>query len=187
MVLYLAMRSWCFRRSRKAWVVGCDNGPFPTMGYVINVWNYAAKPVLGTNTVVNMFHLIQSGTLQLIIDCGTEDFLEVNQQLQSAIVVQEYPSRLYYKTRANTTGTMGPMPKYQFLFMSEFLKQSWKKISIFVFIDTAAGSARVFTGCLQQPYGCSKNNRKDRGLETKWWKDKPSATAGTKDTARAEG
>ncbi|MFN8251124.1 MAG: alpha/beta hydrolase family protein [Ferruginibacter sp.] len=105
---------------------GVDIRPFP------NKWDmakrlgaYAANPQYWEqNTVVNMLHLIQPGTLQLIIDCGTEDFFyEVNQQLHQQLLYRNIPHDYITRPGKHDWNYWTNAVKYQFLFMSEFFKK----------------------------------------------------------------
>lgn len=105
---------------------GVDIRPFP------NNWDMAKR--LGTyassqqnweqHTVINMLHLIQPGTLQLIIDCGTEDFFyAVNQRLHQELLYRNIQHDYITRPGKHDWNYWTNAVKYQFLFMSEFFKK----------------------------------------------------------------
>lgn len=105
---------------------GVDIRPFP------NNWDMAKR--LGTyaanqqsweqHTVINMLHLVQPGSLQLIIDCGTQDFFyEVNQNLHQQLLYRNIPHDYITRPGKHDWNYWTNAVKYQFLFMNEFFKK----------------------------------------------------------------
>ena len=105
---------------------GVDIRPFP------NNWDiskrlgiYAGNPQYWEqNTVINMLHLIQPNTLQLIIDCGIDDFFfKVNENLHQQLLYRNISHDYITLPGAHSWPHWANAVKYQLLFMSNFFKK----------------------------------------------------------------
>ena len=117
--LYLAFRHQDVYSSAGSTSGGVDIRPFPEK------WGIAKR--LGTkeadpeawekNTVINMTHLLQPGSLNLIIDCGTEDFFhEVNCNLHDKLMKEGIPHDFYQRPGGHNWAYWLNSIKYQMLF-----------------------------------------------------------------------
>jgi S-formylglutathione hydrolase FrmB len=105
---------------------GVDIRPFPNnWDMAKRLGTYAANPQnWEQHTVINMLHLIQPGTLQLIIDCGTDDFFyAVNQQLHQQLLYRNIAHDYITRPGKHDWNYWTNAVQYQFLFMSEFFKK----------------------------------------------------------------
>ena len=100
---------------------GVDIRPFPEN------WNIAGR--LGTykehpenwenSTVINMVHLLTPGALNIIIDCGYEDFFyEVNCNLHDKLLKAGIPHDFYTRPGRHNWSYWNNSIKYQMLFFS---------------------------------------------------------------------
>ena len=75
--------------------------------------------------MINMLHLIQPNSLQLIIDCGVDDFFyKVNENLHQQLLYRNIPHDYITGPGAHTWPYWANAVKYQLLFMSNFFKKS---------------------------------------------------------------
>ncbi len=105
---------------------GVDIRPFP------DNWNIKSR--LGSieeypqkwedNTVINLTHLLQPGSLNIIFDCGTEDFFfEVNCDLHEKLMKEGIPHDFYTRPGSHNWTYWLNAIKYQVLFFSDRLKR----------------------------------------------------------------
>lgn len=124
--LYLAIKHPDIFGAAGSMSGGVDIRPFPNnWDMAKRLGTYAASPQnWEQHTVINMLHLIQPNTLQLIIDCGTEDFFyEVNQRLHQELLYRNIPHNYITRPGKHDWNYWTNAVKYQFLFMSEFFKK----------------------------------------------------------------
>ena len=131
--LYLAFRHQDVFGSAGSTSGGVDIRPFP------NNWNIASR--IGSieeypenwekNTVINLTHLLKPESLNLIIDCGTEDFFfEVNCNLHEKLLKEGIPHEFYTRPGAHNWTYWLNSIKYQVLYFSDcFIKASKKSKS----------------------------------------------------------
>lgn len=129
--LYLAFRHQDIFGSAGSTSGGVDIRPFP------NNWNIASR--IGSieeypenwekNTVINLTHLLKPESLNLIIDCGTEDFFfEVNCNLHEKLLKEGIPHEFYTRPGAHNWTYWLNSIKYQVLYFSDcFIKASKKE------------------------------------------------------------
>ena len=126
--MYIAIRHQDVFGSAGTTSGGVDIRPFPEK------WNISAR--LGTyqehpenwesNTVINMTHLLSPGSLNIIIDCGFEDFFyEVNCNLHDKLLKEGIPHDFYTRPGKHNWQYWKNSIKYQMLFFSNsFIKMS---------------------------------------------------------------
>ena len=104
---------------------GVDFRPFPKK------WGIAKR--IGTieehpqnwddNTVINMTHLLKPGAMNIIIDCGTEDFFyKVNCNLHEKLLNEGIPHEFYTRPGAHNWKYWLNSIKYQVLYFSNCFK-----------------------------------------------------------------
>jgi S-formylglutathione hydrolase FrmB len=104
---------------------GLDIRPFP------NNWDIAKR--LGTyrdnkeawedNTVINMIYLLDGKNLQLIFDCGIDDFFyDANKRVHEKLLERRIPHDYIERPRGHTKQYWDNSLKYQLLFFKEFFK-----------------------------------------------------------------
>ena len=104
---------------------GVDFRPFPKK------WGIAKR--IGTkdeypqnwedNTVINMTHLLKPGAMNIIIDCGTEDFFfKVNCDLHEKLLKEKIPHEFYTRPGAHNWKYWLNSIKYQVLYFSNCFK-----------------------------------------------------------------
>ena len=119
--LYLAFRHPDIFGSAGSTSGGVDFRPFPE--------NWELSERLGTyednpenwesNTVINMTHLIKPGQLNLIIDCGTEDFFyEVNCNFHEKLLREGIPHEFHVRPGVHWWTYWRISIQYQILFFS---------------------------------------------------------------------
>ncbi len=75
------------------------------------------------NTVINMLHLIEPNTLNIIIDCGTEDFFfKVNENLHQQLLLRNIKHDYITRPGAHNWSYWENAVCYQILFMDRFFK-----------------------------------------------------------------
>ena len=76
------------------------------------------------NTVINLTHLLKPESLNIIIDCGTEDFFfEVNCNLHKKLLDEGIPHEFYTRPGSHNWTYWLNSIKYQVLFFSDRLKR----------------------------------------------------------------
>lgn len=120
--LYLAIRHQDIFGSAGAMSGGVDIRPFPK--------NWHISKRLGTieehpeyweeNTVINMTHLLSPGSLNIIFDCGTDDFFyEVNCNLHKKLLQDKIPHDFISRPGSHNWPYWFNSIKFQFLFFCE--------------------------------------------------------------------
>ena len=120
--LYLGIRHQDVYGSMGSMSGGVDIRPFPTR------WNIAKR--LGSieeypqnwedNTVINMTHLLEPGAMNIIIDCGTEDFFfEVNCSLHEKLLDAKIPHEFYTRPGKHNWKYWLNAIKYQVLYFND--------------------------------------------------------------------
>ena len=72
------------------------------------------------NTVINMTHLLQPGAMNIIVDCGTEDFFyEVNCALHDKLLMQGIPHEFYTRPGMHNWVYWLNAIKYQVLYFND--------------------------------------------------------------------
>lgn len=121
--LYLAFKHSNIFGAAGSMSGGLDLRPFP------NNWNIASH--LGTyadhpdrwdnNSVINLTHLLTPKTLQLIIDCGTQDFFYgVNTAFHQRLIERNIPHDFISRPGVHNWDYWRNAVEYQLLFMSKF-------------------------------------------------------------------
>ena len=120
--MYLALRHQDLFCSVGCLSGGVDIRPFP------GEWHIAQR--LGSieeypenwenNTIINMVHLLQPGSLNIAIDCGSEDFFyEVNCNLHKKLLEAEIPHEFTSRPGQHNWVYWFNAIKYQFLFFND--------------------------------------------------------------------
>ena len=108
---------------------GLDIRPFPKN------WNIAGR--LGSieayperweqHTVINMIHLLSAGNMNIVFECGTEDFFyDVNCNMHTALLEAKIPHDFYVRPGAHNWPYWLNGIKYQFLYFSDKFNTSQK-------------------------------------------------------------
>jgi S-formylglutathione hydrolase FrmB len=111
---------------------GVDIRPFP------NNWKIAEK--LGTladkpdnwdkNTVVNLVDLLSPGKLNIIFDCGVDDFFyKVNVNLHELLAARKIPHDFISRPGAHTWAYWKNSIKYQLLYFHEYFEAQAQKLN----------------------------------------------------------
>ncbi len=123
--LYLGFRNQDIFGACGSMSGGVDIRPFP------NNWDIAKR--LGVqsefperweeHTVMGLLHLLTPGELQIIVDCGTEDFFyEVNERLHRELLYRNIPHDYVSRPGAHNWEYWSSAVKYQTLFFNEYFK-----------------------------------------------------------------
>lgn len=127
--LYLSIRHQDLFSVAGSMSGGVDIRPFP------NNWHMAKrlgpyhenKDVWEKHTVINLLHLIKPKSLQLIIDCGTEDFFyQVNENLHKELLYRNIQHDYIVRPGGHNAPYWENALKYQFLFISEAFQSAMK-------------------------------------------------------------
>ena len=124
---YLAMRHQDTFGNMGSMSGGLDFRPFTKN------WNIAGR--LGTyeentqlwdeNTVINLTHLLKPGAMNIIFDCGTEDFFyEVNCNLHNKLMEAEIPHDFYVRPGVHNWEYWRNSIQYQILFFNNYFKSA---------------------------------------------------------------
>ncbi|MGV8962992.1 MAG: alpha/beta hydrolase [Candidatus Saccharimonadaceae bacterium] len=125
--LYLAFRHQDLFGACGSMSGGVDIRPFP------NNWDMTKH--LGdqrthpenweNNTVINMLHLLTPNSLQIIIDCGTEDFFyNVNVRLHNELAYRNIPHTFISRPGEHNWDFWKMSVKYQAMFFSNYFNQT---------------------------------------------------------------
>lgn len=101
---------------------GVDIRPFPDSWNIAKrIGTYKDNPDVWENsTIINMTHLIKPNDLNLIIDCGTEDFFyEVNCNLHKKLMDKGIPHDFYVRPGAHNWAYWRNAIKYQILYFND--------------------------------------------------------------------
>lgn len=102
---------------------GVDIRPFPNNWEMSKrLGKYAEFPDRWeNNTVINMLHLIEPGTLRIIVDCGTEDFFfKVNEELHRQMLLRNIQHDYTTRPGGHTWAYWQNAVKFQLLFFHNF-------------------------------------------------------------------
>lgn len=124
--LYLAFKHQDVWGAAGSMSGGVDIRPFP------NGWDISQR--LGTyaenkqnwedNTVMNMVHLL-NGNLEIIIDCGYDDFFfEVTRRLHEKLVLRNIPHDYIERPGGHNYEYWANSLKYQLVFFEDFFKEN---------------------------------------------------------------
>lgn len=124
--MYLGIRHQDIYGSMGSMSGGVDIRPFPQK------WGISKR--LGTieehpenwenNTVINLTHLLQPGAMNIVIECGSEDFFyEVNCNLHQKLLDAKIPHDFYSRPGGHNWTYWRNAIKYQTLFFNECFKQ----------------------------------------------------------------
>jgi len=105
---------------------GVDFRPFPNNWDIAKrLGSYAEFPERwNENTVINMVNLIKPGTLELIIDCGTEDFFfTVNNNFHEKLLQNKIPHDYIIRPGGHTWPYWENAIYYQLAFMSKYFNK----------------------------------------------------------------
>ena len=100
---------------------GVDIRPFPTKWHIAaRIGSYEEYPENWENmTVINLTHLLTPESLNLIIDCGADDFFyEVNCNLHEKLMNEGIPHDFYVRPGCHNWAYWSNSIKYQMLFFS---------------------------------------------------------------------
>jgi S-formylglutathione hydrolase FrmB len=123
--LYLAFRHQDVYGVAGSMSGGVDIRPFPKNWDIAKrLGEYSEYPEnWEKNTIINMLDLLMSGSLSLIIDCGTEDFFyNVNCNLHEQMVYRNISHDFISRPGGHTWEYWKNAVQYQVLFMSKFFK-----------------------------------------------------------------
>ena len=123
--LYLAFKHQDVFGTAGSMSGGVDIRPFPDNWELSKrIGFYAEKPEnWEKNTVINMLYLVRPKSLQLIIDCGVDDFFyEVNENLHEQLVLRNIPHDFISRPGAHNWEYWNNAISYQLMFMSNYFK-----------------------------------------------------------------
>lgn len=121
--LYLAFRHQDIFGAAGSMSGGVDIRPFP------NNWDMSKKLGLYAeqaenwekHTVINLLNLLTPGSLEIIIDCGTEDFFyEVNKNLHQQLLYRNIPHDYIVRPGAHNWTYWTNSVKYELLFFRNY-------------------------------------------------------------------
>jgi enterochelin esterase-like enzyme len=105
---------------------GVDIRPFP------NNWDIAErlgpleenKKVWEENSVINLTYLLNGKDLQLIFDCGVDDFFfGINKNLHEKLIGEKVPHDYIERPGGHTANYWENSLKYQLVFFNDFFKE----------------------------------------------------------------
>ena len=106
---------------------GVDFRPFPRNWEIAKrLGSYSQFPERWEqNTVINMVNLLKPGSLDLIIDCGTEDFFyQVNLNFHQKLLENKIPHDFIIRPGAHNWPYWNNAIMYQLLFMSRYFNNN---------------------------------------------------------------
>jgi S-formylglutathione hydrolase FrmB len=124
--LYLGIRHQDTFGSMGAMSGGVDIRPFPNDW---GIWKRLGKQDehpenWEKNTVINMTHLLQPGAMNIIVDCGTEDFFfEVNCALHEKLLDGKIPHEFYTRPGHHNWDYWMNAIKYQVLYFNDCFRR----------------------------------------------------------------
>lgn len=101
---------------------GVDFRPFPEKwGIAKRIGPMADNPeIWDKNTIINMTHLLTPGSVNIIFDCGTEDFFfEVNCALHQKLMEEKIPHDFYTRPGGHNWTYWRNAIKYQVMFFND--------------------------------------------------------------------
>lgn len=124
--LYLAIKHQDVFGTAGSMSGGVDIRPFPeNWNLATRIGNIQEYPEnWANNSVVNLTHLLKPESLNIIFDCGTDDFFfEVNCNLHEKLLKEGIPHDFYIRPGGHTWTYWRNSLKYQLLFFSECFKK----------------------------------------------------------------
>ena len=124
--LYLAFKNSSVYGAVGSTAGGVDIRPFPKKWDIEKrLGSYAENPKhWDENTVINMLHLVEPGSLEILIDCGKSDFFyPVNQKLHEKMELNNIAHTYISKPGAHNWDYWKESIPYQFLFMHRYFEQ----------------------------------------------------------------
>lgn len=125
--LYLAFRHQDVFGASGSMSGGVDIRPFPdNWDMAKRLGNYSEQPERWEkHSVINMLYLLRPNALQLIIDCGTEDFFyRVNENLHQQLLMRNIPHDFIARPGAHNWPYWSNAINYQLLFMNNYFKSA---------------------------------------------------------------
>lgn len=123
--LYLAFKHQDIFGAAGSMSGGLDLRPFPNNWSIAShLGKYAENPEKwDNNSVINLTHLLTSGSLKLIIDCGTGDFFyAVNTAFHRKLLDRNIPHDFISRPGVHNWDYWKNSVQYQLLFMSNFFR-----------------------------------------------------------------
>lgn len=120
--LYLAIRHQDVFGNAGAMSGGVDIRPFPEKWHISKRLGTKAENPENweNNTVINMTGMLKPGSLNLIFDCGTEDFFyKVNCNLHKKLLQEKIPHEFHSRPGGHNWTYWFNAVKYQFLFFRD--------------------------------------------------------------------
>lgn len=108
---------------------GVDFRPFTESWHIARrLGTYQENPeAWEKNTVINLTHLLTPGSLDIIIDCGVEDFFyEVNCNLHEKLLKEGIPHDFLVRPGKHNWAYWSNSIKYQMLFFNNFFSKGMK-------------------------------------------------------------
>jgi S-formylglutathione hydrolase FrmB len=124
--LYLALKHQDVFGAAGSTSGGVDLRPFPKNWDIAKrIGTYATQPRRWEEmSVINMLHLLEPGSLHLIVDCGTGDFFyPVNKNLHQTLLDRNIPHEYVERPGAHNWEYWNNSVQYQMLFFSNVLKR----------------------------------------------------------------
>ncbi len=128
--LYLALKHQDVFGAAGSTSGGVDLRPFPKNWDIAKrIGTYAAQPQRWEEmSVINMLHLLEPGSLHLIVDCGTGDFFyPVNKNLHQKLLDRNIPHEYTERPGAHNWEYWNNSVQYQMLFFSNVLKRGGRQ------------------------------------------------------------
>lgn len=125
--LYLAMRHQDVFGAGGSMSGGVDIRPFPLRWDMAKrLGSYAENPASWeSHTVINQVYLLTPGSLELLIDCGTEDFFYgVNERLHDRLLERNIPHSYIVRPGAHNWDYWKEAIHYQMLFMHRYFEKT---------------------------------------------------------------
>ncbi|MDW5290782.1 alpha/beta hydrolase family protein [Formosa sp. PL04] len=125
--LYLAFKHQDLFGAAASMSGGVDIRPFPLRWDIAErLGPYAENPeIWDQNTVINLVYLLDGKQLEILFDCGVDDFFyNANQRLHSKLLERNIPHDYIERPGGHTNKYWSNSIKYQMLFFNEFFKKS---------------------------------------------------------------
>jgi S-formylglutathione hydrolase FrmB len=130
--LYLAFKHSTVFGAAGSMSGGLDLRPFPNNWSIAShLGKYSDNPARwDSSSVINLTHLLTPKTLQLLIDCGTQDFFYgVNIAFHEKLIERNIPHDFISRPGVHNWDYWRNAVKYQLLFMSNFFSSTESKKS----------------------------------------------------------
>lgn len=125
--LYLSFRHQDIFGAAGSTAGGVDIRPFPLKWKMArHLGKFSTYPERwNTHAVINMVYLLEPGSLELIIDCGTDDFFyNVNEAFHEKLLLRNIPHKYITGPGAHNWNYWKQSIGYQLLFFNQFFNQS---------------------------------------------------------------